>query len=165
MIKYYEEDSMQWKSALRMSMVSIPVIAVCGLLLAASSVGPTARADSQDTIACTDRTLQGDYGSQIEGTILGPNLPFRGLAMAHFDGQGNITQVDHIVFNGIPPAIEWTPGTGTYSVNPDCTGAAVINSPSGQGPVNLHFVVVNHGKQINQVVDANAVTAVAYRVE
>jgi len=156
---------MQWKSALRMSMVSIPVIAVCGLLLAASSVGPTARADSQDTIACTDRTLQGDYGSRIEGTILGPNLPFRGLAMAHFDGKGNITQVDHIVFNGIPPAIEWTPGTGTYSVNPDCTGAAVINSPSAQGPVNLHFVAVNHGKQINQVVDANAVTAVAYRVE
>jgi hypothetical protein len=156
---------MQWKSALRMSMVSIPVIVVCGLLLAASSVGPTARADSQDTIACTDRTLQGHYGSQIEGTILGPNLPFRGLAMAHFDGKGSITQVDHIVFNGIPPAIEWTPGTGTYSVNPDCTGSAVINSPSGQGPVNLHFVVVNHGKQINQVVDANAVIAVAYRVE
>jgi hypothetical protein len=165
MIKYYEEDSMQWKSALRMSMVSIPVIAVCGLLLAASSVGPTARADSQDTIACTDRTLQGDYASQIEGTILGPNLPLRGLAMAHFDGKGNITQVDHIVVNGVPPAVEWSPGTGTYSVNPDCTGSAVINSSSAQGPINLHFVVVNHGKQINQVVDANAVTAVAYRVE
>jgi hypothetical protein len=114
---------------------------------------------------CSNANLQGDYGTQIEGTILGPNLPFRGLAMAHFDGKGNITQVDHIVFNGIPPAIEWTPGTGTYTVNPDCTGSAVINSPSSQGPVNLHFVVVNHGKQINQVVDANAVTAVAYRVD
>ena len=114
---------------------------------------------------CTNATLQGDYASQIEGTILGPNLPFRGLAMAHFDGKGNITQVDHIVFDGIPPAIEWTPGTGTYTVNPDCTGSAVINSPSGQGPVNLHFVVVNHGKQINQVVDANAVTAVAFKVD
>ena len=145
---------MQWKSALRMSMVSIPVIAVCGLLLAASSVGPTARADSQDTIACTDRTLQGDYGSQIEGTILGPNLPFRGLAMAHFDGKGNITQVDHIVFNGIPPAIEWTPGTGTYSVNPDCTGTLVINIPGSPSPVNLHFVVVRQGKEIRFVVDS-----------
>ena len=70
--------------------------------------------------------------------------------MARFDGKGNITQVDHIVLNGIPPKIEWTPGTGTYTVNPDCTGSAVINSPSGQGPVNLHFVVVNNGKQINQ---------------
>jgi len=52
---------------------------------------------------CSNRTLLGDYASQIEGTILGPNLPLRGLAMAHFDGKGNITQVDHIVVNGIPP--------------------------------------------------------------
>jgi hypothetical protein len=156
---------MQWKSVSRMLMIAVPIIVVCGLLLAASSIGPTARADGQDTVACSNRTLQGDYGSQIEGTILGPNLPFRGLAMAHFDGKGNITQVDHIVFNGIRPLTEWTPGTGTYTVNPDCTGAAVINSPSGQGPVNLHFVVVNQGKQINQVVDANAATAVGYRVE
>ena len=156
---------MQWKSISRMSMVAIPIMVFCGLLVAASSMGPTARADNEDTKVCTNKTIQGDYGSQIEGTILGPNLTFRGLAMAHFDGKGNITQVDHIVFNGIPPLIEWTPGTGTYTVNPDCTGSAVINSPSGQGPVNLHFVVVNNGKQINQVVDANAVTAIAYRVD
>ena len=144
-------------------MVTIAMI-VCFVLAGASAIAQSDTAHSGDR-RCSNRTLFGDYGSQIEGTILGPNLPFRGLAMAHFDGKGNITQVDHIVFNGIPPAIEWTPGTGTYSVNPDCTGAAVINSPSGQGPVNLHFVAVNHGKQINQVVDANAVTAVAYRVE
>src|SRR6266403_1705345 len=137
---------MKWKSVSRMSMLAIPIMVVCGLLVAASSKGPTARAEGQDTIVCTDKTLQGDYGSQIEGTILGPNLPFRGLAMARFDGKGNITQVDHIVLNGIPPKIEWTPGTGTYPVNP-------------------HFVVVNNGKQINQVVDANAATAVGYRVE
>jgi hypothetical protein len=156
---------MQWKSISRISMVVIPVVIVCGLLVGASSMGPTARADNEDTKVCTNKTVQGDYGSQIEGTILGPNLPFRGLAMAHWDGKGNIKQVDHIVFNGIPPLMEWTPGTGTYSVNPDCTGSAVINSQSNPDPVNLHFVVVNHGKQINQVVDANAVTAVAYRVE
>ena len=154
---------MQRKSVLRILMVTIAMI-VCFVLAGASAIAQSDTAHSGDR-RCSNRTLFGDYGSQIEGTILGPNLPFRGLAMAHFDGKGNITQVDHIVFNGIPPAIEWTPGTGTYSVNPDCTGAAVINSPSGQGPVNLHFVAVNHGKQINQVVDANAVTAVAYRVE
>jgi hypothetical protein len=159
---------MQWKSVSKMSMVAIPVMIVCGLLVAPSSrrvAASSPKADDEDTKVCTNHTLHGDYGSQIEGTILGPNLPFRGLAMGHFDGNGNITQVDHIVFNGIPPLIEWTAGTGTYSVNPDCTGSGVINSPSSQGPVNLHFVVVNHGKQINQVVDANAATAVAYRVD
>ena len=155
---------MQRKSVLRILMVTIAMI-VCFVLAGASAMAQSDTAHSGDR-RCSNRTLFGDYGSQIEGTILGPNLPFRGLAMAHFDGKGNITQVDHIVFNGIPPAEEWTPGTGTYTVNPDCTGSAVINSTSAaQGPVNLHFVVVNNGKQINQVVDANAVTAVSYRVD
>jgi hypothetical protein len=154
---------MQRKSILRILMVATAMI-VCFVLADASALAQSDTTHSGDR-RCSNRTLFGDYGSQIEGTVLGPNLPFRGLAMAHFDGKGNITQVDHIVFNGIPPAEEWTPGTGTYTVNPDCTGSAVINSPSGQGPVNLHFVVVNHGKQINQVVDANAATAVAYRVD
>jgi len=154
---------MQRKSVLRILMVTIAMI-VCFVLAGASAMAQSATAHSGDR-RCSNRTLFSDYGSQIEGTVLGPNLPFRGLAMAHFDGKGNITQVDHIVFNGIPPAEEWTPGTGTYTVNPDCTGSAVINSGSAQGPINTHFVVVNNGKQINQVVDANAVTAVAYRVD
>jgi hypothetical protein len=111
---------------------------------------------------CSNRTLNGDYGIALDGTFL-PSTPFRGVVMQHYDGHGNITQVDHVVINGMPPAQEWTPGTGTYTVNPDCTGAATLHTP--QGTVDLHFVVVNNGKQINQVVDANAVTAVGLRVD
>ena len=55
-------------------------------------------------------------------------------------------------------------GTGTYTVNPDCTGAGVINSSSAQGPLPIHFVVVNNGKQIFQVVDGNAVSTVGIKV-
>jgi hypothetical protein len=84
--------------------------------------------------------------------------------MQHFDGKGNLTQVDHVVVGGAPPAQEWTPGTGTYTVNPDCTGAAVINTPSVPTPLHIHFVVVNSGKQINQVVDADASIAIGIRV-
>jgi hypothetical protein len=157
--------SMEWKSISRISMVVIPVVIVCGLLVAASSVGPTARADNEDKMVCTDKTIQGDYGSQIIGTVLGPNLPFRGLARSHNDGEGHFTQVDHIVFNGIPPAVEWAPGTGTYTVNPDCTGSSVINSSSSPGPITTHFVVVNHGKQTLGVVDGNAVTFVSYKID
>ncbi len=158
---------LQWKSVTRMSMVAIPIMVVCGgLLVAASSMGPTARADNEDKMVCTDKTIQGDYGAQIEGTVLGPNLPFRGLARSHNDGEGNSTQVDHIVFNGIPPAVEWAPGTGTYTVNPDCTGSGVINSSSNPGPpITTHFIVVNHGKQTIGVVDGNAVTFVSYKID
>jgi hypothetical protein len=157
---------MQWRSVSRMSMLAIPIMIVCGLLVAASSMGPTARADNEDTKVCTNKTLQGDYGFTLVGEILGPGLQFRGVVMQHYDGTGNFTQVDHIIVNGMPPAEEWTPGSGTYTVNPNCTGSAVVIVPGNPlSPINLHFVVVREGKEIRQVVDANAVTAVGNKVE
>jgi hypothetical protein len=135
--------------------------------LLASGVSAKAQSDNRepDHGRCSNRTLSGDYGLALEGEVLGPNILFRGVVMQHYDGKGNLTQVDHVVFNGEPPAEEWTPGSGTYTVNPDCTGSAVIIIPGNPlSPVNLHFVVVNNGKQINQVVDANAVTAVGTKV-
>jgi len=92
--------------------------------------------------------------------------PLRGVAMTHFDGAGKLTQVDHVVVNGMPPAINWRPGTGTYTVNSDCTGTAQINNVGGP-QVNLRFVVVRQGKQIHTVVSdlANAATSVGIKVE
>ena len=139
-------------------------MALCFLLAS----GVSAVAQSGNGVSgngrCSNRTLSGDYGFTLEGTILGPNIPLRGVVMVHYDGNGHFTQVDHIIDGGTPPSQEWAPGTGTYSVNPDCTGSGVINSSSAQGPLYVHFVVVNNGKQINQVVDANAVTAVGVKV-
>jgi len=157
---------MRWKSVSRISMVTIPIMMVCCLLVPASSMGPTARADNEDAKVCTNHTLHGDYGFALEGEILGPGLQFRGIVMQKYDGKGNFTQVDHIVVNGAPPAEEWTPGSGTYSVNPNCTGSAVIIVPGNPlSPINLHFVVVKQGTEIHQVVDANVVTAVGNKVE
>jgi hypothetical protein len=160
---------MQRKLVSRISMVAIPIMIVCGLLVAPSSLRAAASsplADDEDTKVCTNHTLHGDYGFALEGEILGPGLQFRGVVMQHYDGKGSFTQVDHIVFNGVPPAEEWTPGSGTYTVNPNCTGSAVIIVPGNPlSPINLHFVVVRQGKEIHQVVDANAVTAVGNKVE
>ena len=61
---------------------------------------------------CSNRTLLGDYGIQLEGTILGPNLPLRTLVLARFNGEGLVTEVDHVVLDGQPPAEEWRPTTG-----------------------------------------------------
>ncbi len=161
---------MKRKSVLRISIIVIPMIVICGLLVAASS----ARVDQErgtgrddgDTKACTNKTLQGDYGFTLEGEILGPGLQLRGVVLQHYDGKGSFTQVDHVVTGGVPPAEEWTPGSGTYTVNPNCTGSAVITVPGNPlSPINLHFVVVKEGKEIRQVVDANAVTAVGNKVE
>jgi hypothetical protein len=151
---------MKNNSISRILMAVTPMMIVCVVL----ALGASAVAEGPGTGPCSNRTLFGDYGLTVEATLLGPNLPLRALVMQHFDGKGNLTQVDHVVVGGVPPAQEWTPGTGTYTVNPDCTGAAVINSPSVPAPLHIHFVVVNSGKQMFQVVDADASSAIGIRV-
>ena len=158
---------MQRKSVSRISMVATPMMIVCALLAAGSS----ARADDDTNTMCTNRTLRGDYGFTIEGVGgLPPGASInaiRGVAMGHFDGKGNYTQVDHVVANGTPPPVEWTPGSGPYKVNPDCTGTLVINIPGSPfSPVKLHFVVVRQGKEIRTVVDSgSASTSTGIKVE
>lgn len=156
------------RQSLRISMIATPMMIVCGLLAS----GATARAESQDG-PCSNRSLRGDYGSAVEGVVLpgpGVSIPIRGVVMTHYDGQGNFTQVDHIVINGVPPAIEWTPGTGTYHVNANCTGTAHIDTSTG-GFVNLEIVVVRQGKEVHAVVTApfdgpaRTVTSVGIRVD
>ena len=156
---------MQSKSISKLVMISVLAIIVCGL-------PSTALADSGPQ-PCSNRTLKGDYGFTIEGIlgIPGTQLPpglgltIRGVAMAHYDGRGNFTQVDHVVVGFEPASEDWTPGSGTYTVNPDCTGTAVLNSAENPAPLTLHFLIVKDGKEIHQVVDSNAVTAIGVKVE
>ena len=114
---------------------------------------------------CSNRTISGNYGFQIEGTLLGPNLPLRTLSMQHFDGVGSMATVDHVVVDGNPPAEEWRPGTGTYIVNPDCTGSGSIDVGPGNPPLNFHILVVDSGRQILLIVDGSAIRGIGYRVE
>ena len=130
------------------------------LAMGATTVAQTAA--SEQGYRCSNRTLNGSYGFLLDGTDLTSGFPFRGVVMQTYDGKGGITQVDHVVFNGTPPPVEWAPGTGTYAVNPDCSGVALLHTFTGD--VALHFVVTDNGKQVKQVVDANAVTAVGNRV-
>jgi hypothetical protein len=152
------------KRSLRISIFATPLMIVGGLL--ASSV--QAGAQSPNATGCSNRILSGNYGFSIEGEILAGavTLPLRGVAMTHFDGNGNLTQVDHVLVNGAPPPSEWTPGSGTYTVNPNCTGTAQINIPGNPlSPLNLHFVVVRQGREIHTVVEANAVSSVGIKVD
>lgn len=149
----------------RIVKTAIPTIMVCVFLVSstfafAQSAAPSESHDGR----CSNRTLSGNYGFTLEGVLVGPNLPLRGVVMQHYDGKGNITQVDHVVVGGFPPPQDWQPGTGTYSVNPDCTGTAVLHTPANP-EVNLHFVIVRRGREIHQVVDVDSVSAIGIKVE
>ena len=137
---------------------------ICGSLLAAPSIW----GQSDDGGVCSNLTLRGDYGFTIEAVALaGPFAgPWRGVALTHFDGKGNLTQVDHVVQNGVSPSVDWRPATGTYTVNPNCTGSAQILLQGGP-TVNLRFVLVNNGKEIRTVVTGfpGASTSTGVRVD
>jgi hypothetical protein len=85
--------------------------------------------------------------------------------MTQFDGKGNLTWVEHTVINGTPLQPGWTPASGTYAVNPDCTGAAVVNTPNSPVPLHLALVVVRRGKEIHSVLDSDAISSVFKKVE
>ena len=80
---------------------------------------------------CSNSTLNGAYAFAIEGVFVdAPSpLPLRGVALTRFDGLGHVTQVDHVVFNGTPPPVDWTPATGWYRINADCTGEMELDIP------------------------------------
>jgi hypothetical protein len=152
--------------------VATGLFMVCGVV----ALGPLAGAQSDDrfreSIAswsrCSNRTLRGDYGFSIEGTILAgtPNaFLLRGVAMTHFDGHGNLSQVDFTTRNGAPLGADWRPAIGTYDINADCTGTAQIIPGDGSPTLNLRLVVVDRGREVRTIVVGNSTGSVGIRVD
>lgn len=104
--------------------------------------------------ACSNSTIGGTYAFTIRGTLFlpdGSTLVVDGIDKVTFDGKGNFTQVDAVATNGNLAAPGWRPGTGTYSVNPDCTGTQTI-VVSDLPDLHLQFIVAQSGNTIHQVV-------------
>jgi len=117
------------------------------LTLAASST-LTAHAS-----ACSNLTIKGTYAFTIHGTVFLPNgftLLIDGLAKPTFDGNGNITQLDAVAVNGnVAPG--WRTSTGTYSVNPNCTGTFTVSN-GDRPPINGQFIIAQSGNTIREMV-------------
>lgn len=145
------------------------LLVVCGAFgtLIGAAQSDMVSDEAQSALNCSNRTLRGQYGFSVEGTILAgtPNaFLLRGVAMTHFDGDGNMTQVDFTTRNGVPFSADWRSGAGTYQINPDCTGSAHIVQSDGTPSVNLRLVVVDHGREVRTVVVGNASSSVGVRV-
>lgn len=139
------------------------------------SLAGQASAQSSDNDGCSNTTLRGDYAFTISGQIFIPNGPViqrEGIAMTHFDGVGDLTQVDVVLSSpnaGPAPGTSpvdpvtgfHTQETGTYIVHSDCTGTFTINFPSLTTPTGGHipgaiiivkFVLSNGGRAIHTIV-------------
>jgi hypothetical protein len=118
------------------------------LALAASSA-VTAHASG-----CSNATIKGTYAFTIHGQVFLPEgagtLLVDGLAKTKFDGAGNLTQLDAVATNGnVAPG--WRFSTGSYSVNPNCTGTFNVTN-GDQPPIHVQFVISHWGNHINTVV-------------
>ena len=157
----------------KISILAVPIMAACfGLASSSAAIAQSADAQSAQFQSmhggCSDRTLFGAYGAAVEGVLLPvPSvvLQFRAITLNHFDGRGHLTSVEHTVINGAQAGADWTPGSGTYSVNPDCTGTATLNTPNSPVPLDLYFVVVKDGREIHAVLNSNAISTVFTKVE
>ena len=103
--------------------------------------------------SCNERTIQGSYGFTFIGArpaSPAPGAPIvegRGVGIRIFDGQGNFTEVSSVKGVNTPALID-QPYSGTYKINPDCTGTAFLTVPGMPGAAEFRLVVVNKGKQI-----------------
>jgi hypothetical protein len=159
---------MQAKSVSKFRRMAMRVMIGCAVAAVSSSLWAANDNAGDKEKHCSNRTLNGSYGFTVEGLlgIPGGGTQIRGVILQEYDGNGHLTQVEHVVVDGAPPSEEWTPGSGTYTMNPDCTGTATITIPSsGAPPLVVFFVVTKHGRMVREVSNGNAITATGEKVE
>jgi hypothetical protein len=108
---------------------------------------------------CSEATLRGAYGIQIQGTRPAPPPApagtiesVIGVIVRHYDGRGNFTQVNNEKgsVSGLGPADR--EGFGTYQVNEDCSGSHELQIPGVPFPITDRFVIVDHGREVRHFV-------------
>jgi hypothetical protein len=125
--------------------------------IALPALSGVARAQSTDDDGCSIATLQGDYAFSV--LSLSPLNVVVGIG--RFDGKGGFTQIDYPGDRlRTAGTLDFRTGqTGSYSVNPDCTGSQEIdlnvpNVPAGtsHGVIHNASVISNGGRSIHGVV-------------
>ena len=130
----------------------------------ALGIAPTSSAHDK---RCSNATLKGTFAERDNGFIMNtPPAPaslFAGVNLDTFDGKGTITATGFATVDGNgAPQTE----TGTYTVNPDCTGTYAVQISPGEFTAHAFFVIGDGGNELQIIVtDAgNVITCVAQRL-
>src|SRR5882762_4804592 len=115
---------------------------IIGMTLALGIAVPDAQADEDH--ACALGSLEGLYGFISTGTLIGVRLvvngPIANVGVITFDGEGNLSQHLTNSRNGVIMPVDVT---GTYTVNPNCTGSWTISNGN-----TADFVIVASGSEV-----------------
>jgi len=139
------------------------ICVVAMAVTAAVTLGTTWGVAAQDLPTggvCGAHTLKGDYGlvsNGVRGLGSGGSETFATISMVTYDGRGTFSATG--VSHGATTGVRGGPVTGTYYVNPDCTGGETTNIP-GLPPLEDTFVIVDNGREVRTVV-VSPVTTIA----
>lgn len=115
-------------------------------------LGTAQNLHAQSQPSCSNASLSGSFGYTNNGSIVaGPDAgPFGGVGRQTFDGKGNTKATATVSVNGniIQVSI-----SGTYSVNPDCTGSMILTVSAGPEVFTNHvtFVIVRGGTEMRAI--------------
>jgi hypothetical protein len=117
---------------------------------------------------CSQGTVRGDYGIQIQGTRPAPGgltEAVIGIVLRTYDGEGNFSQVSNLKgsITGTNPDSQ---SFGTYEVNDDCTGS-IRAEPLPGVVIDERMVIVDNGREIRAAVmapTAVVITSVHQRI-
>ena len=112
---------------------------------------------------CDALSINGTYAYSVTGLRPAANAPGQleqvvAVGIRVFDGQGHFTQVQTEKGSLTAAPVIDAQSSGTYVVNPDCTGLATI-----AGGAQARFVISDNGKEINWIVVAPAIVTISGR--
>jgi hypothetical protein len=93
--------------------------------------------------------LKGTYTFAFSATGSTTAGPFNGVGLTTFDGAGKWTGIESVNFKG--SIVRSQPFSGTYTLNPNCTGTIIAVFANGVVGAGQDFVVANGGKTINAI--------------
>ena len=136
-----------------------------GTLVVIGALGSATKNVAAQATGCSDATLRGTYGIQLQGTRAVPAISGGGIESVigvvtrTYDGQGSFTQVDNVKgsITGITPD---RAGSGTYQVNADCSGVIQLQPAPGV-MLTEKIVIVEGGAQIWSITTAPAANMIA----
>jgi len=120
--------------------------AIAAITALGMGLAPAAKAESR---GCSNATLRGTFAHRATGFVTAPPAmagPLAGVGTDFFDGNGGVTSTATLSINGNTVPLM---ATGTYKVNPDCTGTYAIQG--GGGTTRLVFVIVDSGNEIQAI--------------
>lgn len=128
----------------------------------ALGLAPMAKAERKE---CSVATLEGSFVRRDAGFVTAPPTiagPLAGVSLVTFDGYGALTSAGFASLNG---NVSESKATGTYSVNPDCTGTYTTLSSTGRTGTAF-FVIADNGNEIH-ILPTNpgsSITCIARRI-